>query len=67
MSSNTAASGLAGNAAAVGVLRAKGFSGEVTVIPQFGVDPLIFAPAADRRAFNRPAIHDWICRAIDSG
>jgi glycosyltransferase involved in cell wall biosynthesis len=39
--------GLAGNSAAVGVLRAKGFSGEVTVIPQFGVDPLIFAPAVD--------------------
>ncbi len=37
---------LAGNAEAVAVLRAKGYRGSVSVIPQFGVDPNFFAPAA---------------------
>ncbi len=36
---------IAGNATAVEVLRAKGYRGPVTVIPQFGVDPEIFRPA----------------------
>lgn len=46
---------IAGNQDAAQVLRRKGFAGEVAVIPQFGVDPLIFAPdvaatsAADRQ------------------
>lgn len=47
-----AALALAGNHAAAGVLRAKGFAGPVQVIPQFGVDPDLFAlppaPAAER-------------------
>ena len=37
-----AAHAIAGNQAAVSVLRAKGYTGPVTVIPQFGVDPEIF-------------------------
>lgn len=37
---------LAGNQAASEVLRRKGFPGETTVIPQFGVDPTLFTPAA---------------------
>lgn len=41
---------IAGNAAAVDVLRAKGYAGPVTVIPQFGVDPELFAPSMERRA-----------------
>lgn len=35
---------LAGNQEAVTVLQRKGYGGPVTVIPQFGVDPLLFAP-----------------------
>jgi glycosyltransferase involved in cell wall biosynthesis len=37
---------LAGNAEAVDVLRAKGYQGPTFVIPQFGVDPDLFSPAA---------------------
>jgi glycosyltransferase involved in cell wall biosynthesis len=40
-----AAVAIAGNEAAAAVLRAKGYGGEVAVIPQFGVDPQVFAPA----------------------
>jgi glycosyltransferase involved in cell wall biosynthesis len=40
-----AAVALAGNHAAGDVLRRKGFAGEIEIIPQFGVDPAIFAPA----------------------
>ena len=36
---------IAGNQDAGRVLRAKGYSGTVVVIPQFGVDPTIFTPA----------------------
>ncbi len=39
-----AAHAIAGNQAAVAVLRAKGYTGPVAVIPQFGVDPDIFIP-----------------------
>ena len=35
---------IAGNPTAADVLRAKGYRGPVTVIPQFGVDPNIFSP-----------------------
>lgn len=35
---------IAGNAEAVDVLRAKGYRGPAAVIPQFGVDPEVFAP-----------------------
>ncbi len=38
---------IAGNAEAVDVLRAKGYAGPSRVIPQFGVDPELFAPATD--------------------
>jgi len=40
-----AACAIAGNQAAIAVLRSKGYRGPVTVIPQFGVDPEIFRPA----------------------
>ncbi len=39
-----AAHAIAGNRAAAEVLRAKGYRGPVSVIPQFGVDPDVFAP-----------------------
>lgn len=40
-----AAHAIAGNHAAAAVLRAKGYAGPLTVIPQFGIDPTLFAPA----------------------
>ena len=39
-----AAHAIAGNHEAASVLRAKGYTGAVSVIPQFGVDPDIFSP-----------------------
>ncbi len=42
-----AAHAIAGNPTAADVLRAKGYRGPVTVIPQFGVDPHIFSPRPD--------------------
>jgi len=42
-----AAHAIAGNPTAADVLRAKGYRGPVTVIPQFGVDPQIFLPCPD--------------------
>jgi glycosyltransferase involved in cell wall biosynthesis len=35
---------IAGNQAALQVLRAKGYAGSVSVVPQFGVDPDLFRP-----------------------
>jgi glycosyltransferase involved in cell wall biosynthesis len=40
-----AAYAIAGNHAAAQVLRAKGYRGPLVVIPQFGIDPDLFAPA----------------------
>lgn len=39
---------IAGNQAAVQVLRAKGYAGPIEVIPQFGVDPELYRPADGR-------------------
>ena len=41
------AAGIAGTVTAGEVLRAKGFAGPLAVIPQFGVDPKLFAPGDD--------------------
>ncbi|MBI1296449.1 glycosyltransferase [bacterium] len=43
---------LAGNQDAAAVLRRKGYIGEIHVIPQFGVDPMIFSPSPERQ--DRP-------------
>jgi glycosyltransferase involved in cell wall biosynthesis len=40
---------MAGTRAAERVLREKGYSGPVSVIPQFGVDPELFRPSNDAR------------------
>jgi glycosyltransferase involved in cell wall biosynthesis len=40
----TSAHAIAGSAEALRVLRAKGYGGPASVIPQFGVDPELFAP-----------------------
>jgi glycosyltransferase involved in cell wall biosynthesis len=45
-----AAVAIAGNKDAAGVLRRKGYGGEIAVIPQFGVDPQVFAPFGVQRA-----------------
>jgi glycosyltransferase involved in cell wall biosynthesis len=50
------AQALVGNAEAEGVLRAKGYQGGVTLIPQFGFDPDLFAPSADPRVGKSPCI-----------
>src|SRR5215212_5229415 len=68
---------LAGNAEAGDVLRAKGYAGRCTVIPQFGVDPDLFVPPTDDRrdvaqpftigALNRLEPHkgvDWLLEAV---
>jgi glycosyltransferase involved in cell wall biosynthesis len=46
---------IAGNRAATEVLRAKGYTGEIAVIPQFGVDPQLFAPAPAQEASTEAA------------
>lgn len=44
---------LAGSSEAKNVLRDKGYSGDITIIPQFGVNPQVFAPHCDgRRGFR---------------
>ena len=46
---------IAGNREAIDVLHAKGYRGPVTVIPQFGIDPDLFAPSSTPDGFPRPA------------
>jgi len=41
---------IAGNQEAQTILQRKGFTGQVAVIPQFGVDPLLFSPVAPNGA-----------------
>ncbi len=45
---------LAGSADAAAVLRAKGYSGETAVFPQFGVDPALYHPPAQQAAPSGP-------------
>ena len=52
-----AAYAIAGNRAAVDVLRAKGYRGPVMVIPQFGVDPEIFRPKTEDGGQNVASTH----------
>ncbi|RIK42950.1 MAG: glycosyl transferase family 1 [Chloroflexi bacterium] len=40
---------IAGNQEACRILRRKGYKGEIAVIPQFGVDPTVFAPSPSTR------------------
>ncbi|MFO7634770.1 MAG: glycosyltransferase [Caldilinea sp.] len=50
----TARVAIAGNQEASAILRRKGYTGEIAVIPQFGVDPGIFTPAGPRVSARRP-------------
>lgn len=45
-----AAVAIAGSQDAAGVLRQKGYHGEIAVIPQFGVAPEVFAPCSNKPA-----------------
>ena len=47
------AAGIAGTQAAAQVLRGKGFNGPLAVVPQFGVDPELFAPGEPRPVGDR--------------
>jgi glycosyltransferase involved in cell wall biosynthesis len=59
----TSAYAIAGNAEAVGVLRAKGYRGPASVIPQFGVDPELFAPGDGRPG---PATIGFVARLVEA-
>lgn len=56
--------GIAGNADAVDVLRRKGFRKPVEVIPQFGVDPDIFAPRCGGPDESRPPAIGYYGRLV---
>ena len=56
---------LAGNAAAASVLRAKGYRGPLTILPQFGVDPALFAPCDE--AHGGEAQHEGVLRVGYAG
>lgn len=47
---------IAGNRDAAAVLRAKGYIGPLTVLPQFGVDPVLFSPPAASHVADAPLV-----------
>ncbi|MBI5565122.1 MAG: glycosyltransferase family 4 protein [Chloroflexi bacterium] len=47
------AAAIAGNRDAADVWRAKGYRGPIEVIPQFGVDPITFAPESSKRSISQ--------------
>ncbi|MBI5878799.1 MAG: glycosyltransferase family 4 protein [Chloroflexi bacterium] len=55
---------IAGNADAVGVLRAKGYTGAAHVIPQFGVDTTLFQPAATPKSPGGPFVIGYAGRLV---
>jgi glycosyltransferase involved in cell wall biosynthesis len=57
-----AAYAIAGSTEARGVLRAKGYGGPASVIPQFGVDPELFAPGM---APDGPPVIGFIARLVE--
>jgi glycosyltransferase involved in cell wall biosynthesis len=54
---------IAGNSEALGVLHAKGYCGPGSVIPQFGVDPELFSPAASPP--SGPPVIGFISRLVE--
>ena len=54
---------LAGSGEALQVLRTKGYRGPASVIPQFGVDPTLFAPGAP--ALEDPPVIGFIARLVE--
>jgi glycosyltransferase involved in cell wall biosynthesis len=55
--------GIVGNRESVGVWRAKGYAGPLEVIPQFGVDPEVFAPGP--RQSGRGFIVGYVGRLVE--
>lgn len=45
---------IAGNAEAAAVLRRKGYAGQISILPQFGIDPAVFSPKGETPAQRRP-------------
>jgi glycosyltransferase involved in cell wall biosynthesis len=60
-----AAFGLAGNHQAVEVWRAKGYTGPMCVIPQFGVDPDLFRPRERTDAAERGFAIGCVARLVE--
>lgn len=56
---------IAGSAEALSVLRAKGYAGSASVIPQFGVDPDLFAPRPVPLPADEPPIIGFIARLVE--
>lgn len=54
---------LVGNAEAAAVLRAKGYRGPVSHVPQFGFDPDLFRPAEQRE--ERPFTIGFVARLVE--
>jgi glycosyltransferase involved in cell wall biosynthesis len=54
---------IAGSGEALGVLRAKGYAGPASVIPQFGVDPELFSPGPPPQA--DPPVIGFISRLVE--
>jgi glycosyltransferase involved in cell wall biosynthesis len=54
---------IAGSAEALEVLRAKGYRGPASVIPQFGVDPDLFSPGP--RPIDDPPVIGFIARLVE--
>ena len=66
---------IAGSTEALSVLRAKGYQGPGSVVPQFGVDPLLFSPRPETPSADVPTIGfvgrlveekglSWLLRAL---
>lgn len=56
---------ICGNAEAAGVLRARHYAGPLSVIPQFGIDPALFAPAAGEKPSGSPFRIGFIGRFVE--
>ena len=56
--------GIAGSAGAAAIWREKGFAGPLAVIPQFGVDPGIFAPRPGERDLARGFVIGYVGRLV---
>jgi glycosyltransferase involved in cell wall biosynthesis len=56
---------IVGNQESVRVWRAKGYRGGVSVIPQFGVEPEVYAPQAGGRPHGRGFIVGYVGRLVE--
>jgi glycosyltransferase involved in cell wall biosynthesis len=61
---NRADHGIVGNEESAGVWRAKGYAGPIDVIPQFGIDPQLFRPAAAPRE-DGPLVVGFVGRLVE--